>query len=72
MAQEQSRDRKIATQSNLKLVNEWASQCGCCLTLKELVAITNVMNDYVDYGYSAELGERLEKIQKYLDDKRDQ
>ena len=57
----QSKERQIAAQSSLKLVNEWATTCGKCLTLKELVGITNVIVDYVENGYSKELGDRLEE-----------
>jgi hypothetical protein len=39
------------------------------LELKELVAITNVIVDYVEKGYSKELGDRLDKIQEHLDHK---
>lgn len=66
MKTENSRDLKIAAQSNLKLINEWAANCGYCITLKEMVAICNVMNDYVEYGYSKELGDRLDSIDTYI------
>ena len=56
----------IARQSQLKLVSEWGHQCGVCLSLKDMVAITNVMVDYVENGYTKELGERLEKIDTYI------
>jgi len=65
----QNKDRQIATQSSLRLVNDWANSCGKCLELKELVAITNVIVDYVEKGYSKELGDRLDKIQEHLDHK---
>jgi len=65
----QNKERQIATQSSLKLVNDWANCCNKCLTLKELVAITNVIVDYVEMGYSKELGERLDKIQEHLEHK---
>jgi hypothetical protein len=65
----QTKDRQIATQSSLKLILDWSNSCGKCLTLKELVGITNVVVDYVESGYSKELGERLEKIQDHLDNK---
>ena len=65
----QNKERQIATQSSLKLVNDWANSCNKCLTLKELVAITNVIVDYVEMGYSKELGERLDKIQEHLEHK---
>ena len=67
--QPQSTSRQIATQSSLKLILDWSISCNKCLTLKELVSITNVMVDYVESGYSKEIGERLEKIQDYIDEK---
>jgi hypothetical protein len=66
---EQSTSRQISTQSNMKLVVEWVQSCRYCVELKEMVSITNVLNDFVSYGYSKELGERLEKIDEYLKNK---
>lgn len=60
----------IARQSQLKLVSEWGKDCGVCLSLKDMVAITNVMVDYVENGYSKELGTRLEAIDKYVNELR--
>ena len=65
----QNKDRQIATQSSLKLVLEWSTSCGKCLELKTLVGITNVIVDYVENGYSAELGKRLDTIQEHIDNK---
>ena len=65
----QNKERQIATQSSMKVVLDWAFSNGKALTLKELVAITNVFVDYVETGYSKELGNRLEKIQEHLDNK---
>ena len=65
----QNKERQIAAQSSLKLVLEWSTSCGKCLELKELVAITNVIVDYVENGYTAEIGKRLETIQDHLDNK---
>jgi hypothetical protein len=67
--QPQNTQRQIATQSSLKLVLDWGISCDKCLSLKELVAITNVIVDYVETGYSAEIGTRLETIQSYLENK---
>ena len=58
----------IARQSQLKLITEWSKDCGVCLTLKDLIAITNVMVDYVENGYSKELGTRLEAVDKYMNE----
>jgi len=65
----QNTQRQIATQSSLKLVLDWGNSCNRCLELKELVAITNVIVDYVENGYTKEIGERLEKIQEHIDKK---
>jgi hypothetical protein len=65
----QTKERQIAAQSSLKLVNEWAITCDKCLSLKELVSITNVIVDYVEQGYTKEIGDRLDIIDKYLDKK---
>jgi hypothetical protein len=62
----QNKDRQIATQSSLTRVLEWSNSCGKCLTIKDLVTITNVIVDYVENGYSKEIGERLQKIDEYL------
>ena len=66
---QQSKERQIATQSSLKLVNEWSNTCGRCLTLKELVGITNVIVDYVENGYTAQIGTRLDAIEDHLNHK---
>ena len=65
----QNKDRQIATQSSLKLVNDWSNSCGKCLTLKELVGITNVIVDYVENGYSKEIGDRLGTIDEHMKSK---
>ena len=64
-----NKERQIATQSSLKLVLEWSTSCEKCLTLKELVGITNVIVDYVENGYTAEIGKRLDTIQEHIDNK---
>lgn len=65
----QNKERQIATQSSLKLVNDWSNSCGKCLTLKELVGITNVIVDYVENGYSKEIGDRLGTIDEHMKSK---
>lgn len=65
----QNKERQIATQSSLKLVNDWSNSCGKCLTLKELVGITNVIVDYVENGYSKEIGDRLTTIDEHMKSK---
>jgi hypothetical protein len=60
---------RITRQSQLKMVLDWAESCGKCLTLKELVGITNVMAEYVMDGYSKQIGDRLEAIQEHIENK---
>jgi hypothetical protein len=67
MAQE--KEKVIVTQSQLKFVQDYAKQIGVNLTLKEMVAVTNVMVDYCMNGYSTELGKRLESIDKFIVEK---
>ena len=66
----QSKERQIAAQSSLKLINEWANSCGKCLTIKDLVGISVVIVDYIENGYSAELGKRLDVIQDHINNKK--
>jgi hypothetical protein len=67
MAQE--KEKVIVTQSQLKFVQDYAKQLGVNLTLKEMVGVTNVMVDYCMNGYSAELGKRLDSIDKFIIEK---
>lgn len=52
----------IQRQSSLKFVIDYCRTIDTHFTLKEIVAITNVIVDYTDNGYSKELGARLDKI----------
>ena len=62
----QNKERQIMAQSQLKMAQEWANSCGYCLTLKDLVSISVVLVDYCENGYSKELGDRLNKVDDYL------
>lgn len=65
----QDKERQIVTQSQLKLVMDYTKQIGVNLKLKEIVGVTNVMVDYCMNGYSKEIGERLDAIDKFIVDK---
>jgi hypothetical protein len=66
----QSKERQIATQSSMKIVLEWANSCGKCLTMKELIGMSVVLVDFVENGYSKEVGDRAEKIQEHIENKK--
>jgi hypothetical protein len=66
----QNKERQIASQSSLKLVLDWSISCNKCLTMKELVGMSVVIVDYIENGYTKELGERLDKIQEHIEYKK--
>jgi thiol-disulfide isomerase/thioredoxin len=61
-----TKEQQIISQSTLKLVLDWGNTCGYCLELKDLVGISRVVEEYVENGYSKEMGQRLEKVDDYL------
>lgn len=65
----QKNQESIVRQSTLKFVGEYCRMIGTPLTLKEIVGITNVLTDYCQNGYSKEMGDRLEKIDKHIQNK---
>ena len=64
-----STGKAIATQSQLKFVLDYSIHTGKKLSLKDIVSITNVLIEYVENGYTKELGDRIGKIDEYLEDK---
>jgi hypothetical protein len=64
-----STGKAIASQSQLKFVLDYAMYMDKKLSLKDMIAITNVLVDYVENGYSTELSNRISKIDEYLENK---
>jgi hypothetical protein len=62
----QDTQKTIVTQSQLKFVFDYTNKLGVNLTLKETVGVTNVLVDYCLNGYTKELGERLDAIDKFI------
>lgn len=65
----QKNEDSIVRQSTLKFVSEYCRIIGTPLTLKEVVGITNVLTDYCQNGYSKEIGDRLDNIDKHIQSK---
>jgi hypothetical protein len=65
----QEKDKIIVSQSMLKFTQEYSKQINQPFKLKETCAITNVLVDYCMNGYSKEIGERLDAIDKFIFDK---
>lgn len=66
MADYQKTQESIIRQSQIKLVVEYCRMIGTPLPLKEIVGITNVLVDYCENGYTAEIGKRLDSIDKHI------
>lgn len=65
----QKNQDSIVRQSSLKFVQDYQRTIGCPLSLKEILGITNVIVDYCQQGWSKELGEKLDKIDKHIQSK---
>lgn len=65
----QDTQKTIVTQSQLKFVFDYTQKLNLNLKLKELVGITNVLVDYCINGYSKEIGERFDSIDKFIESK---
>lgn len=65
----QDTQKTIVTQSQLKFVFDYTTKLGINMKLKEIVGITNVLVDYCMNGYTKEIGERLETIDKFIMEK---
>lgn len=59
----------IVRQSSLKFVQDYQRTIGCPLTIKEIIGITNVIVDYCQNGWSKDLGERVDKIDTFIQSK---
>lgn len=59
----------IVRQSSLKFVQDYQRTIGTPLTLKEIFGITNVVVDYCQNGWSKDLGDRVSKIDEFIQSK---
>ena len=66
MAQDSRTQDSIVRQSTLKFVGDYCKMIGTPLTLKEIVGVTNVLVDYCQNGYTKEMGQRLDNIDKHI------
>ena len=64
-----STQESIVRQSSLKFVQEYANGLGQSLTLKETFSVANIVADYCQNGWSKELGEKVEILDKHIKDK---
>jgi hypothetical protein len=69
MKQEQNTQRVIVSQSMLKFVQEYSKQIGVNLKLKEMVRITQILSDFCVNGASKEVFDKLELVDKFIEEK---
>lgn len=61
--------QSIVRQSSLKFVQEYANGLDTSFTLKETFSIANIVADYCENGWSKELGDKVEILDKHIKDK---
>jgi hypothetical protein len=64
-----TKEQQIVSQSSLKLALEWSNTCGKCLSTYDLCATSRVIEDYVENGFTTEVGDRLKNLDEYLNKK---
>jgi hypothetical protein len=69
MANNNSTQDSIVRQSSLKFVQDYQRTIGTPLTLRELLGITNVIVDYCQQGWSKDIADKIDKIDKHLSSK---
>jgi len=55
----------IERQSSLKLALKWASSCGHCLTMNELIGLSDAIVEYCQDGRTPELKHKMAAIDSY-------
>jgi len=64
------KDRMIARQSQLKFSQDFVNSNQYPASIKDLVALTELMCDYVINGYTKELGTKFDEMTKYFEEKK--
>jgi hypothetical protein len=63
---QRTNQEQIVAQSQLKLALDFLQSRNSEFTFKELLATTNVLVDYVINGYTKEIGDTADKVDKHL------
>ena len=70
MAQNPNVTDSIVRQSQLKLAIDFLKQSGIEFTMLEVVGITNILVDYCQQGYSTEIKEKINAVDKHVKSKK--
>jgi aerobic-type carbon monoxide dehydrogenase small subunit (CoxS/CutS family) len=60
------KDKQIIRQSQLKLVLDYATQCGYCISLTDLIKTATMMEMFVIEGFKTSNLDRYEALDKHL------
>jgi len=63
---DERKERIIIRQSQVKLVLEYLTSCGICPTIQDLLKTTTMMEQYIYDGYSADLMDKIGKLDDYI------
>ncbi len=67
--QMRSKDEIIVFQNQSKLIQEHFKNCGICPDLLDISLATDLMVEFCLFGYSKQLKERYDNMEKYLNEK---
>ena len=57
----------IVRQSTLKFVNDYCKIKNVPLKLIEVIALTNILTEYCQEGYTKDLGKKIKEIDNYIE-----
>ena len=63
-----NKEEIIVFQNQSHLVQKHFQDCGICPTLFDICLATDILVEFATKGYSKELKERFDKMERYLED----
>lgn len=66
MTNEETKQRMIIRQSQIKLALEYYGACDICPTMVDLIRTTTMLEDYMVNGYSKDMVTKFEKLDTHI------
>lgn len=66
MTNEETKQRMIIRQSQIKLALEYYGACDICPSMVDLIRTTTMLEDYVVNGYSKDMVTKFEKLDTHI------
>jgi len=64
-----TKDEQIIFQNQSRLVMDWFTTCGICADILDINMVTDLQVIWITKGFSKELKERYDLMNKYLSEK---